>query len=72
MRARRSHRFLQYLNMSKRSHESATQGESREERWLRKLKLYEEKLSAKRSRLAENQQILPPVEGEVQIEGTYL
>ncbi|XP_048477959.1 uncharacterized protein LOC125488546 [Plutella xylostella] len=54
--------------MSKRSHESATQGESREERWLRKLKLYEEKLSAKRSRLAENQQILPPVEGEVQIE----
>ncbi|XP_073948020.1 uncharacterized protein [Choristoneura fumiferana] len=48
--------------MSKRPHT-----ESDEERWLRKLKLYEQKIEAKRRRNA-GRQAIPPIQNDVQIE----
>ncbi|XP_047995507.1 leiomodin-2-like [Leguminivora glycinivorella] len=49
--------------MSKRPH-----GESREERWMRKLKMYEEKLEAKRKRRTDQSQNIAPNEQDVQNE----
>ncbi|XP_063535348.1 uncharacterized protein LOC134745286 [Cydia strobilella] len=49
--------------MSKRPH-----GESQEERWMRKLKMYEQKLEAKRKRRAEKSENIAPNQQDVQNE----
>jgi hypothetical protein len=58
--------------MSKRTHDDISNKESREERWKRKIEMYEQKILAKRQRNGESRDALAPPsnENDVQNEGT--